>query len=118
MMFSDAAYTNRARIGHAASPERRCRTLLHLSFIDGSPNRIHVRRMSMSLTADFAFTVASPRVNDPAVAVFKTSLNICWLSTDCSVGTVIPDEAQTATAPPRPFFIRDSARLSNDASWK
>lgn len=34
----------------------------HFNLIEGSPNRIHVRRMSKSLTAAFAFDVTSPSV--------------------------------------------------------
>jgi len=86
----------------------------YLTFIVGSPSRIHVRRTSPSLTAAFALLIASPS----AIPRFANNCrhNSRFIKA-CSSAIVIPDDAHTATAPPGPF-ISASAKLPNPGSSK
>src|SRR4030042_3188362 len=83
--------------------------LFHFNLVVGSPNNIHVLRTSMSFVAALAFIVASPRVRD--LPSNSRGINFLFIR-DWPSGTVNPDEAQTAIAPPCSAFKSDSARLS------
>ena len=48
----------------------------HLSLLVGSPKRTHVRRTSLSETADFALAVTSPRVSLPSES--NNRRYACW----------------------------------------
>src|SRR5215216_959024 len=76
-----------------------------LSLVVGSPNNIQVRRTSLFLEAAFARAVASPRVN--GLPESNSRLNNSRSIGAWSPGPVIPEEAQTAIAPPCCDFISD-----------
>ena len=91
----------------------------HRSLVLGSPNSIQVRRTSPSLTPDLARAVASPIVRGWFLPLIESKINlkISWFIAACPPGSVMPDEAHTATAQ-RCDFSRPSARLSIAGSWK
>jgi hypothetical protein len=72
---------------------------VYLSLIAGSPSSIQVRRTSESVVESLERITASPSVDfEPAANKMRYSsrFGASWLS-----GKVNPEEAHTATAPPR-----------------
>jgi hypothetical protein len=67
---------------------------------NGSPSRIQVRRTSRFEVSDLVLRIASPRVSGCVDVPPKIKrYNVRFISAWCC-GSVIPDEAYTATAPP------------------
>src|ERR1700684_4403042 len=81
----------------------------------GSPKKIHVRRTSLSVTPDFACTIAV------AIGIDGLALRIwssAWFMEACGGWLVNPEEAQTGTPPPLGASSSVSAKLVEYTSWK
>ncbi len=99
------------RIVHCQLKERAvpCSSAFHFSFVVGSPKKIQVLRTSGSVVACLARITACPMVGRPPE---KSTLMSSWFITDCGPGSVRPEDAKTAIAPPWGARMSASARLS------
>src|SRR5262249_25634081 len=84
------------------------------NLVVGSPNNIQVRRASLFRPIVFARKTASPNVHE-AFASYSFLNNSRFIAA-WSLGGIMPEEAQTAAAPPLSLRTNDSARLSSWAS--